>query len=98
MKTIELVFFGEQPAAVGRKYFADVQEARAWAEKVLRRDSKAFCCVIYEKDSLSEQLYTNGREIIRLLEPWVLSRRQARRLYLEAGQVRGLPQRYMAYE
>jgi hypothetical protein len=97
-RSVELMFFGEQPEAIGRKFFEDVRGAREWAEKILRMNLEIYCCVIYEAGSLFEQLYMNGREIIRLLEPWALSRRQAKGLYIEGGRVRGLPQRYMIYE
>jgi len=95
---IEVDFFGEKPEAIGRRFFGDVRSARAWAESVLKMGLEVYCCVLYEKHSLFEQLYFNRRkEIIHLREPWALTREQARGLYLENGRVRGLPERYLIY-
>ncbi|MBU1008469.1 hypothetical protein KKA53_05325 [Candidatus Dependentiae bacterium] len=91
--TFEVTFFSsKQTGAVGRRFFLSPVEARAWVRKALEIGSPIYNCVIYAEKSLFEQWYWNGRQCVRLLEPWALSPREASRLHVDGcGRVKGIP-------
>jgi hypothetical protein len=96
MKTreVEVAFYAHEIQPVSRQFFYTEEDAIAEIKRTLEGNGAVFNAVLFVPSGGAwkfMQFFWNGSCVLRTKLPIFLSRREAEKLYVEAGKLRGLP-------
>jgi hypothetical protein len=91
----ELQLFGDEIEPVARRRFLKKEGAIEFMRRAFSCHNGVYsACLSHQIFRAWSLWYFNGKEVVEISGPWVLTRAEASRLYVEGGKVRGLPAKY----